>query len=412
MNSAGFETRTRRWREQRWLLDAVIQSSGIDWDQPRTMAFASPCGPDALPDFQAANSRIRKFADIHREYASVAERRVAKARAFEQQSRSVAARESWFVAAQLWACARWPLFDVNELHRHYDSGLRDAYARFAALAPRPVRRVEIPFEGSSLPAWLHLPREPLSGERFGCVVQVPGMDNNKEQMVAMYGDKLLERGIAVLAVDGPGQAETIVRGLRVTPDGHARAGGAIFDWLARQPFVDPAKIAVRGVSLGSYFAIQMAAAAGERCAAVVSAFVAHEPGLRTLLEQASPTFKVRLMMMAGYDDEAAFDEFANTFDIRPWAAKLRCPILVQAGEADELSPLAHTETMLESVASAKRLVVYEGHKHVLRGTGAVAAGESPDQLYADWVAARLRGEPMESVRDFVTVSGALRTTPL
>ena len=30
------ERKMRRWREQRWLLDQVIQTRGIDWDQGRT----------------------------------------------------------------------------------------------------------------------------------------------------------------------------------------------------------------------------------------------------------------------------------------------------------------------------------------------------------------------------------------
>ena len=34
---------TRRWTEQRWLLDNVIRSVGIDWDQPRTISYNTPC---------------------------------------------------------------------------------------------------------------------------------------------------------------------------------------------------------------------------------------------------------------------------------------------------------------------------------------------------------------------------------
>lgn len=407
-----FENRTRRWREQRWLLDAVIQTAGIDWDQPRTMAFASPCGPEALADFQGVTGRIRKFADMHREYAAAAQRREVKARSFAEQGRTVAARESWFIAAQLWACARWPLFDVDARHRDADARLHACYAQYAASAGRPVIRVEIPFGTVTLPGWLHLPHAPQSGERFGCVVQVPGMDNNKEQMVAMYGDKLLERGLAVLAIEGPGQGECIPRGLHVTATNHADAGVAIADWIATRPELDAARVALRGVSFGSFFSIQMAAAMGARCAGVVSAFVAHEPGLRTLFEAASPTFKVRFMMMAGHDDEDAFDAFVRGFDIGPWAERLRSPILIQAGEDDELSPLEHTEALLPRIRAPRRLVVYEGHKHVLRGPGSVSAGENPDHQYADWILERFSRRPMDSVRQFVSMAGASRVEPL
>src|SRR5712664_2955043 len=37
---------TRRWTEQRWLLDNTIRSVGMDWDQPRSAYLSAPCGPD------------------------------------------------------------------------------------------------------------------------------------------------------------------------------------------------------------------------------------------------------------------------------------------------------------------------------------------------------------------------------
>src|SRR2546426_1642548 len=38
---------TRRWTEQRWLLDNIIQANGIDWDQPRSIYWNVPCGMEA-----------------------------------------------------------------------------------------------------------------------------------------------------------------------------------------------------------------------------------------------------------------------------------------------------------------------------------------------------------------------------
>src|SRR5438477_438202 len=38
---------TRRWTEQRWLLDNTIRSVGMDWDQPRSVYLSAPCGPQA-----------------------------------------------------------------------------------------------------------------------------------------------------------------------------------------------------------------------------------------------------------------------------------------------------------------------------------------------------------------------------
>ena len=55
---------TRRWIEQRWLLDNVIRANGIDWDQPRSQLYNAPCGPEANADFASIRSRVQKFADI------------------------------------------------------------------------------------------------------------------------------------------------------------------------------------------------------------------------------------------------------------------------------------------------------------------------------------------------------------
>lgn len=406
------DLRTRRWREQRWLVDSLIAAHGPEFDQPRSLIYSAPAGFEALAEFQAVTPRIRKFSDMHREYAAAARRREDKALQFEREGRAVAARESYFIAAQLWACARWPRFAVDATHLDYTQRLNTCYAAYARLATHPVERLEIPFAGSHLPAWLHRPAGSAPAGGWPLVIYLPGMDNNKEQMVAMYGERMLERGIAVLAIDGPGQAESAARGLCVTADNHAAAATATVDALAQVAGIDARRVGLRGVSFGSYFCLQWAAALGARCAGVVASYVAHEPGLGTLFESASPTFKVRFMMMSGHEDEDAFDRFIQTFDPLPWARAISAPVLIQAGQDDELSPLHWTERVFEAIPGARELVVYEGHRHVLRGGGAVAAGENPDTQFADWLAQRMRGEPARSTRRFIHLSGQTRTEDL
>lgn len=41
---------TRRWVEQRWILDNIIRSVDMEWDQPRSGYLAAPCGGDAGSD--------------------------------------------------------------------------------------------------------------------------------------------------------------------------------------------------------------------------------------------------------------------------------------------------------------------------------------------------------------------------
>ena len=174
---SGPYVRSRRFREQRWLLDNVIRLVGVDWDQGRTRYMAQACPADAEGDFGRVRERVKKFADIDREFAAAARRREAFAAEARTEGREVAEREHAFVASILWGCAQWPLFGNSALNLAYGERKVASFEQFIALAPHPVRRVEIPFGERTLPAYLHLPS---SGDGpFPCVVQVGGMDSFK-----------------------------------------------------------------------------------------------------------------------------------------------------------------------------------------------------------------------------------------
>jgi dienelactone hydrolase len=402
-------TRSRRLREQRWLLDNVIRLVGVDWDQGRSRYLAQACPPDAETDFGRVRERIRKFADIHREFAAAARRREGLADAAQAEGRAVAEREHAFVASILWGAAQWPLFGNTALNLAYGEHKVACYRRFIELAPHPVQRIEIPFGDGTLPAYLHLPR--ADGGPFPCVVQVGGMDSFKEHLVSLYGDRFLERGIARLAFDGPGQGESLTRGLWVTESNFGDAGRAVIDRLSRQPMIDPERIAVSGVSFGSYWACQVAAANPGLVACAVM-MVVHEPAARTAFESASPTFKSRFMYMAGLDDEDAFDRFAERLDPVASASGIGMPLLVVAGEEDDLSPIEHTWALLEQAAGPRELVLYQGERHGIASGPAAGAGPIRDEVMAEWLADRLAGRPTQDRLRYVTTSGRVVDRPL
>src|SRR3954470_24866311 len=77
----GHEPQTKRWVEQRWLIDNIIKANGVDWDQPRTVYWNVPCGMEASADFAAIRSRVQKWADCAPAFEAAAKRREAKAKA-------------------------------------------------------------------------------------------------------------------------------------------------------------------------------------------------------------------------------------------------------------------------------------------------------------------------------------------
>jgi fermentation-respiration switch protein FrsA (DUF1100 family) len=401
------ERRVRRFAEQRWLLDQIIQANGIEWDQPRIAYTLGPCGPEATPDFNTVRQRVRKFTDIAREYAAAAARREALAQQYEREGRYVAARESYFIAALLWGAAQWPIFENNAANLSYNERKVACYQKWIAYAPRRIERVEIPFGDRSLPAYLHFPPG-WNGEPLPCVLSIDGMDGSKEIMHAMYGDKILERGLASLAIDGPGQGECCTRGIYVTQENFKEAGRAALAWLRARPEIDAERIAVFGVSFGSFWATQVATV-DDRLKGCAVVFVCHEPGAYTLFNMASPTFKLRFMYMAGYEDEAEFDRFAE--GLRLDGRGVKCPWLCLAGEDDELSPIEHTYALFDAIPQPKQLIVYQGERHALGGPAATL-GPNWLNTVADWLRDRLDGKPLRSERVYVDVTGRQTVTPV
>jgi len=401
----------RRWNEQRWMLDNVIRANGMDWDQPRSVYLSAPCGPEATADFAAIRTRIQKFADCSPAFEAAARRREGRAKAAEDSKDLVTARENYFIAAIHWGAAQWPFDENSDQNLAFNKRKRECYGAYARLADHRVEEVWIPLSsGHKLPGWLHLPPK-YSGGRIPAVVAVPGMDSFKESSVGMYGDRWLNRGIAVLAIDGPGQYESPVLGIYVTVPGWEDAARAMMNWLVAREEIDPQRIGITGNSFGSLFST-IAAGAEPRYRAVAVNATCLEPGCHTIFEEASPTFKKRFMYMSGILDEAEFDDFRKSLTWEGYAEKIRAPYLCVAGEADELCPLVHTERMFKAMQAPRLLVVYQDSRHSVGGVPSANLGPFPPVLAADWMAKRLSGDTLQSERWYVDAAGRVNKTAL
>jgi cephalosporin-C deacetylase-like acetyl esterase len=391
------ERKMKRWREQRWLLDQIIQTRGLDWDQGRTGKILRNCGPGVHGDIQEISRRVQKFVDIPREFARGAVRREELARAAEKAGHNVDAREHYYIAASFYTNAMWGVYeDGNEKRIAWAERKRACYDKFIQYAGRPIERVELPYQGKSIAALLHLPANREAGGRVPCVLYIPGMDGVKEDN-PMHNDPLLERGIAVLAIDGPGQGETRERGINCTASNYEDAGKLACDFLVKRPEIDSDRLAIMGSSMGSYWGPRVAAVEPRFKACAVSG-VNVEPGQNTIFNSASPTFKLNYMYMAGYEDEAAFDEFAKTLSLKDVAPQIRCPYLIVAGEDDDLCPIEFVHQFMNAIPGPKVLVVYEGEKHSIRNPRA-------RMLLVDWLADRLAGKPFNPEKIYVEMSG-------
>lgn len=387
---------SRRRRELRWVVDNTIAAVGIDWAWPLSRVVLGSTCPEIQPEITAAIQRMKKFADISREFGKLAEKTEASAQRAENEGHPVTARELYFSAANLFAAAQWPIeWDEDERLHRLGAKKNESYAKYISYADHPIEKVEIPFEGKSLPGYLHLPgKQP--GKVPG-VLAIGGMDSWKEASVSLYGNKLLQRGMAVLAFEGPGQFESSIRRIKYTVEGFPRAGKLAIDFLVKHPVIDPEKIVLTGVSMGSFWVPQILAA-DERPKAAAVGSVCQESGMQTIFNEACPSFKSRFMWMSGIENEAEFDKLAQKMTLKGLGAKIKCPLLIVAGEDDELSPIQYTYEFFKELQGPKKLLVYEGVKHSVPSPVA-------QTKFADWLRDRLDGKPVNSEIIYIETTG-------
>ncbi len=397
-----------RFNDQRWLVDSVIRTSGMEWDQPRLGHLNAAMGPEATPDIQHIRQSVKRFSDISRAFAAAAKKRKSRALAALEKHQPVTARDNFYMAAGFYASAQWPIYENSAENLEFNAQKRDSYSRYAELADHRVEAVWLKVGDARIPAWFHLPYH-YQGGQIPALVSVPGMDGFKERTVSLYGDRWLNRGVAVLAIEAPGQYECPTLDVYGSMDAWKATGTAAFEWLAARAEIDSDKIAITGNSFGSFIAT-IAFSNEPRFACCAATATCFEPGHWTIFDQASPTFRARFMYMCGMQTEAQFDRFRRDLTWEGQVEKIRKPYLCVAGEEDNLSPLEHTDRMFENMQASRMLMVYQGANHGPAESPSVGNGPFAPVFVTEWMISRLNREPFASERWFIENSGNIVRT--
>jgi dienelactone hydrolase len=223
-----------------------------------------------------------------------------------------------------------------------------------------IERVEVPYENTTLPA-LFIKAQGVSG-KAPTVVLFNGMDNCKEMSVLFAGLEFSKRGMHCLAIDGPGQGESLrLRDLSARHD-YEVAGTAAYDWVAARPEVDAGKVIAMGYSFGGYYAGRIAAfekryAAGVAFAALHWDLADWQLQIKRRQDAdpkstAQSTFHFRWVM--GCDTGDAAIEKAKKFSLAGVADKITCPFLIVHGEEDKVVPVASAYKFYEALGSKRK----------------------------------------------------------
>ena len=193
--------------------------------------------------------------------------------------------------------------------------------------------------------------------RCPVLIKAPGLDSTKEELHA-YEEPILARGIAVLAIDGPGQGEAEYA-IPICGD-YERAATTVVDWIEKRSDLDARRVAIWGVSLGGYYAPR-AAAFEKRLRACIALSGPYDwAGIWDALpELTRETFRVR----SHSADAAAAKRRAAELTLRGCSRQIECPLFIVAGRQDRLVPASHAETLAQSVSGPVELLMVEDGGH-------------------------------------------------
>jgi dipeptidyl aminopeptidase/acylaminoacyl peptidase len=351
-------------------MDERIASAVSHWGPRFTVNGVTPA------DFQRVLAGLEHWSDWCAAWVARGAEHEALGRAALAEGRTRSAGEHLAQAAVYHHFAKFvfveDLAQMRAAHERAVACLTDALSH---LDP-PGRRIEMPFEGARLVGVL---RTPTGRGPHPVVVLIPGLDSAKEELGSTERT-FLDRGLATLTIDGPGQGEAEYD-LPIRGD-WAPVAETLWETLGTLPDVDRTRLGLWGVSLGGFYAPRVAAALGERVAACVALagpfdFGACWDGLPRLTRD---TFRVR--SGAGDDDEAR--RIAHTLALDEVAADIVAPLLIVFGRQDRLIPWQHAVRLRDEVSGPVELLMLEDGNH---GCANVAPWHRPRT--ADWLAARL-----------------------
>ena len=273
----------------------------------------------------------------------------------------------------------------------YDNAIRCFNAGFERRYP-DFERVEVPYEGASLPAYFIKARG--AAWRAPTVVVFDGLDNCKEMSALFCGLEFSRRGFNTLAIDGPGQGETLrLRGITSRYD-YEVPGTAAYDYVAGRGDVDPNKVVILGYSFGGY-CVPRIAAFEKRYAGGV-AFGAMYWDMHAWLLRTQEQMKKGAVATSHFQIPWVFGvpglEFAGAiermkqFTLAGVAEKVSCPFLTLHGENDRIIPPGEAKLLHEALGTKnKTLKIFDaeegGAEHCQ-----VDDRQAGVNFIADWIA--------------------------
>jgi len=346
-------------------LDFYFKDQQYSFQALRALGAAAGGGADA-GEVLITLGRIREGDDEswYAAWRKTAEAREQAGDGFLARGRKVSARQEYLRASNYYRTAEFFLRGNPADPRivaTWRKG-REMFLKFARLADQPIRPVEIPFEGTTLPGYLALVDN--SGKKRPLLIIQTGFDGTAEELYYSNAVFALRRGYNVLLFEGPGQGRVIREQKIPFRPNWETVVTPVVDFALKRREVERDNIALMGISFGGYL-VPRAAAFEHRLKACIAnggvydmhRVVMKRPGMEQALDdpQASAEIDSEIYKMMETDPALrwAFGNGMFTFDAksptdwmrktRPYTMKdvagnIRCDMLVVDSEDDKDMP--------------------------------------------------------------------------
>ena len=289
----------------------------------------------------------------------------------------------------------------------------ECWSAAAALFAPPAERVEIPYEGSHLTGWF-LRADPSRRPRPLVIIN-NGADGLEISSYVLGAAGALRRGHNCLIFNGPGQSDSLwLRKLYFRPDWE-EVITPVLETMLHRPEVDRKRIALLGISQGSFWAAR-ALASERRIAAAV-----FDPGIWDISEPWLAALPKAMRSLLEAKDKAHFDFYMERATassartrgslrsrIRPFgesspyevfdalrsynldglADKIRCPTLVTSAENEHFAVTDQAKKVYDALTCPKDKVRFT-HEQGADQHCEVAAPGYRDYAIYNWLDERL-----------------------
>ena len=348
--------------------DARVQAAVDHW-APRFVQ----AGVD-YSDFVATTAGVERWEEWHAAWCRNGDMHAGLAEEAAARGGRLTAGEAWARATVGYHFAKFVWMVDPGLSREAADKAVAAMARTHEYLDPDAERIEVPLDGGRVVGNL---RRPVGHSSPPLVLLVPGLDSTKEEFFRLE-NVFLDRGMATLSMDGPGQGECGYD-LPIRPD-YDVAVAAVLDALEGRTDVDLERVGLLGVSLGGYYAPRV---------------LAFEPRVRAgvglsgpyrfsdIWDDVPPQTRETFVAKSFAKDEEEGRAKAAELDLSGVAERIRQPYLAITGKLDRLIPWEQTERAAREAPGGTFLLHEDGNHgcaNVPYKTRPVAADWLRDQL--------------------------------